>query len=91
MPNLTIPINNLVLLLIPTKLMNSRLSILMRARSAPFYANAAVSASRGGHFHRPDPKPYSLYKYTRRTHLEDINTVLYSDFAPEFHMHLHSI
>ena len=23
--------------------------------------------------------------------MEDINTILYSDFAPEFHMHLHSM
>lgn len=62
----------------------------MRARTSAFANNAAVGASRGG-FHRPDPKPYGLYKYTRRYHLEDINSVLYSDFAPEFHMHLHSI
>ena len=53
--------------------------------------NFLRATSRSGHFHRPDPKPYKLYKYTRRTHLEDINSVLYSDFAPEFHMHLHSI
>jgi hypothetical protein len=46
---------------------------------------------RGGHFARPDPKPYAQYKYTRRTHLQDINTVLYSDFAPEFYLHMHSI
>lgn len=52
---------------------------------------AQKTATRGGHFHRPDPKPYKLYTYSRRTHLEDINSVLYSDFAPEFHMHLHSI
>ena len=48
-------------------------------------------STRGGHFARPDPKPYAQYKYTRRTHLQDINTVLYSDFAPEFYLHMHSI
>jgi hypothetical protein len=69
--------------------MNSHLSLLLRARTAPFQALAIRGG--GGHFHRPDPKPYPLYKYTRRYHLEDINSVLYSDFAPEFHMHLHSI
>ena len=47
-------------------------------------------ATRGG-FHKPDPKPYPIVKDTRRVHLEDVNTVLYSDIAPEFHMHLHSI
>jgi hypothetical protein len=64
---------------------------LMRARNGFGPNSALMSTVRSGHFHRPDPKPYSLYKYTRRTHLEDINTILYSDFAPEFHMHLHSI
>ncbi len=50
-----------------------------------------ISQSRSGHFHKPDPLPYQWYNYTRRTHLEDINTILYSDIAPEFHMHLHSL
>ena len=62
--------------------------------SSPIFARAqAVTAVRGGggSWHKPDPKPYGLYKYTRRYHLEDINSVLYSDFAPEFHMHLHSL
>jgi hypothetical protein len=49
-----------------------------------------MAATRGG-FHGPDPKPYKEYKYTRRYHLEDINTVWYHDYAPEYHMHLHSI
>merc|ERR1712070_346048 len=53
-------------------------------------APATRLAIRGG-FHKPDPKPYADYKNTRRVHLEDVNTVLYSDMAPEFHMHLHSI
>jgi ribosomal protein L20A (L18A) len=53
--------------------------------------NSAAAFATRGSFHRPDPKPYGLYKYTRRTHMEDVNTILYSDFAPEFHMHLHSI
>ena len=47
-------------------------------------------AIRGG-FHKPDPLPYQEYKNTRKVHLEDVNTVLYSDIGPEFHMHLHSI
>ena len=47
--------------------------------------------ARGGHFHKPDPLEYPLYKQTRRTHLEDVNTIFYNDNAPEFHMHLHSI
>ena len=57
------------------------------------FGASALNATRGGggSWHRPDPKPYPLYKYTRRYRLEDINTVLYSDFAPEFHMHLHSM
>ncbi len=29
--------------------------------------------------------------HTRRIHLEDINTILYHDYAPEYHMHLHSM
>ena len=50
-----------------------------------------IMAVRGGHFHKPDPLEYKEYKQTRRIHLEDINTIFYSDNAPEFHMHLHSI
>ena len=63
-------------------------------RASPVFARAeAQLATRGGggNWHRPDPTPYPLYKYTRRYHLEDINTILYSDVAPEFHMHLHSM
>merc|ERR1712127_746876 len=48
-------------------------------------------ATRGGGFHKPDPLPYPGYKNTRRHHVEDINTSFYSDIAPEFHLHLHSI
>ena len=62
--------------------------------SSPIFARSAQLATRGGgggDFHRPDPKPYALYKYTRRYHLEDINSHIYSDVAPEFHMHLHSM
>ena len=59
----------------------------------PMPASTLMQAMRGGggHWHRPDPKPYKLYKYTRRYHLEDINTVLYSDIAPEYYLHLHSV
>jgi hypothetical protein len=50
----------------------------------------AVRGGGGGHFHRPDPKLGKPYEHTRLVHLEDINTVLYHDFSPEYHMHLHS-
>ena len=59
-------------------------------RSAFRNKRLSTMAIRGG-FHKPDPLPYPLYKDTRRHHLEDINTVLYSDIGPEFHMHLHSM
>ena len=45
---------------------------------------------RGG-FHKPDPIPYKEVKHTRRIRLEDINTTLYSDIGPEYHMHLRSV
>ena len=66
------------------------MAMLLRPRASVFSQTLAVRGG-GGHWHRPDPKPYGLYKYTRRYKLEDINSVLYSDVAPEFHMHLHSI
>ena len=47
-------------------------------------------AVRGGHFHKPDPRTWKPYTHTRLVQLEDINTMLYHDFSPEFHMHLHS-
>ena len=50
----------------------------------------AIRGGGGGHFHRPDPKVPKLYEHTRLIHLEDINTILYHDFSPEYHMHLHS-
>ena len=60
--------------------------------ASPIFARATLATrGGGGSWHRPDPKPYPLYKYTRRYHLEDINSVIYGDFAPEFHMHLHSM
>ena len=73
---------------------NPLMAQLMRGTQAtsPVFARAALATrGGGGSWHRPDPKPYPLYKYTRRYHLEDINANLYSDFAPEFHMHLHSM
>ena len=66
------------------------MAMLMRKSTPIFQKQALFAATRGG-FHGPDPKPYAEYKYTRRYHLEDINTVLYHDYAPEYHMHLHSI
>lgn len=68
---------------------SANMAMLMR-RSTPIQKQAFIAATRGG-FHGPDPKPYPEYKFTRRYHLEDINTVLYHDYAPEYHMHLHSI
>jgi hypothetical protein len=50
----------------------------------------AIRGGGGGHFHRPDPKVAKPYEHTRLIHLEDINTILYHDFSPEYHMHLHS-
>jgi hypothetical protein len=50
-----------------------------------------TSRGGGGHWHRPDPIGTKPYVHTRRIRLEDINTTLYHDFAPEYHMHLHSI
>mmetsp|Transcript_40714 Transcript_40714/g.39318 ORF Transcript_40714/g.39318 Transcript_40714/m.39318 type:complete len:142 (+) Transcript_40714:125-550(+) len=31
-----------------------------------------------------------LYQHTRRIKLEEVNTILYHELAPEYHMHLHS-
>ena len=75
---------------------NPLMAQLMRGSkpTSPVFSNSmAAVATRGGggSWHRPDPRPYGLYKQTRRIHLQDINTILYSDFAPEFHMHLHSM
>ena len=50
----------------------------------------ATRGGGGGHWHRPDPYVPKPYVHTRRIHLEDINTILYHDYAPEYHMHLHS-
>ena len=44
----------------------------------------------GGHWHKPDPKPYQPHKYTRRIRLEDINLDLYNSNAPEYYLHMHS-
>ena len=65
----------------------------LRSRPAAFTQLAKIAAVRGGgggHFHRPDPKLGTPYEQTRLVQLEDINTVLYHDFSPEYHMHLHS-
>lgn len=50
----------------------------------------ATRGGGGGHWHRPDPQLPKPYVHTRRIHLEDINTILYHDYSPEYHMHLHS-
>ena len=68
-------------------------SVLLRSalRSRMAFTNMSrLGAIRGG-FHKPDPLPYPVVHDTRRVHLEDVNTILYSDIAPEFHLHLHSI
>ena len=73
--------------------------LLMRARAAPMLSAApsvlrtslATRGGGGGHWARPDPRPYPEYKQTRRYRLEDINTVWYADVAPEFWVHLHSV
>jgi len=68
------------------------LSKAMRNKSGIYAQSALAMTSRGGGggFHKPDPKLPKLYQHTRLVHLEDMNTVLYHDFAPEYHMHLHS-
>ena len=79
--------------------MNPHMFMLMRARATPMLsasqnivrATQATRGGGGGSWHRPDPKPYALHKYTKRYRLEDINTVWYGDFGPEFWVHLHSI
>ena len=80
-------------------MLNPHMYMLMRARAAPMLASApsalrttsAIRGGGGGHWARPDPKPYPLHKITRRYHLEDINTTWYGDFGPEFWLHLHSV
>ena len=62
----------------------------MLLRSTLRHRPSMLAATRGG-FHKPDPVPYAEYKQTRRVHLEDVNTIFYSDIGPEFHMHLHSL
>jgi hypothetical protein len=53
-------------------------------------ASKMIAVRSGGHFHKPDPKLTPFYEHTRTIHLEDINTTIYHDFSPEYHMHLHS-
>ena len=70
--------------------------MLMRSRASPMLTNSlrnglAVRGGGGGHWPRPDPRPYGMVPHTRRIHLEDINTSWYGDFGPEFYLHLHSI
>ena len=62
----------------------------LRTRSALNVTALSAVRGGGGHFHKPDPPLPKPYKFTRRYRLEDVNTVLYHDFSPEYHMHLHS-
>ena len=59
----------------------------MRSRSLPL---GAAQIRGGGGFHKPAPKLMEPYKHDRRIPIEEINLTLYHDYAPEFHMHLHS-
>uniref|UniRef100_A0A7S3IWT8 Uncharacterized protein n=1 Tax=Strombidium inclinatum TaxID=197538 RepID=A0A7S3IWT8_9SPIT len=68
--------------------MNSMLRSALRTQNR--IGMRGVTATRGA-FHKPDPVPYPEYKHTRRLHMEEVNTILYSDTAPEFYMHLHSL
>lgn len=73
---------------------NPHMYLLAKAlRTRTTLSSAKLLATRGGgggHWHRPDPAVPNPYVHTRRIHLEDINTILYHDFSPEYHMHLHS-
>ena len=76
--------------------MNTQLIRLMRARSmaqaTAMMPSVVASPARGGggHWHKPDPKPYKPYKWTRRPRLEDVNTDLYNSVGPEYYLHMHS-
>jgi hypothetical protein len=70
------------------QLLKSRRSFLLSEASKALTMGARAGG--GGHFHRPDRKPMKPYEYTALHHLEDVNTVFYHDFAPEYHLHLHS-
>lgn len=73
---------------------NPHLFMLARAmRSKSLTPMAVQSAVRGGGggFHKPDPKPWKPYNHTRVVALEDINTILYHDTNPEYHLHLHAM
>ena len=80
--------------------MNSQVNRLMRAYArTPTFSRQVVQAQYmglspvrggGGHFHKPDPKPYKPYKHTRRIHLEDVNLDLYNSVGPEYYLHMHS-
>ena len=71
--------------------MNPHSFLLARTFRNKAFPALASRGGGGGSFHKPDPPLLQEYKHTRRVHLEDVNTNLYHDHAPEFYMHLHSI
>jgi len=71
-------------------MMNPHMYLLTKALRSSKCAPLMAARGGGGHFHKPDPPLLKEFKHTRKIPLEDINQVLYHDFAPEYHMHLHS-
>jgi hypothetical protein len=72
-------------------MMNPHMFLLAKTLRRSTAVSLAARGGGGGSFHKPDPPLTPEYKHTRRVHLEDINTLFYHDYSPEFHMHLHSM